>query len=833
LIYRNGFVTLVGRRLIYRNGFVTLVGRRLIYRNGFVTLVGRRLIYRNGFVTFTLVGRRFIYRNGFVTFTLTGERSMLTILRRIIQEAASAHDFKEALNIMVKRIAHALHSNACSVFLLDRRHNEYVLMATQGLNPEAVGKIRIPLHLGLIGLVGEREEPINIDDASKHPHFLHVPYAGEEAYKGFLGAPIIYHRQVLGVLIVQQEEPRRFDEAEEAFLATLATQLAAVIAHAEAMGDVAKLFAAKGEKAGTTIYSGIPSSGGIGMGVGVVVYPLLDLATVPDRKPDDIDAEIALLEAALAAGREDFRVLAERLYPNLPLEERSLFDVYQRLLDATDFGSDIIRVIRGGNWAPGALRQVILAHVAHLENLEDEYLRERAADIKDLGHRVLIYLQRNDRILPNYADKTILIGEQLTAADLAEVPEGHLLGIISMKGSSSSHVAILARARGVPAIMGVSDMPVYNLENKSIIIDGYHGQVYVDPSTSLQEEFNQLIKKERELAASFDALRDQPAETKDGVHIVLMVNTGLGADIGLSLAAGAEGIGLYRTETPFIVRDRFPSGEEQRFIYRQLLSSFAPRPVTMRTLDIGGDKSLSYFPVHEENPFLGWRGIRITLDHPEIFLVQVRAMMRASLGYNNLHIMLPMITDISEVDEAMRLLKKAYHDVVDEGFTIKMPPIGVMIEVPSAVYQAQAIAGRVDFLSVGSNDLTQYILAVDRNNARVAHLFDSLHPAVLAALQHVVKGAHAASKPVSICGEMAGDPLAVLLLIAMGFDSLSMSASSLVRVKWVIRQFTLRKAGQLLKEVLRMENAAMIRSHMENALDKAGRMLKRTRQQKR
>jgi phosphotransferase system enzyme I (PtsP) len=754
---------------------------------------------------------------------------MLKTLRRIIQEVASAQDFKQALNIMVKRIAKALDSEACSVFLLDHQHNEYVLMATQGLNPAAVQKVRVPMNLGLIGLVGEREEPINIDDASKHPRFLHVDEVGEEAYKAFLGAPIIYHREVLGVLIVQQTEPRRFDEAEEAFLATLATQLAAVIAHAEAIGEVAKLFATKEEKIRDTIYTGIPSSNGIGIGIGVVVYPLLDLDTIPDRIPDDIEAEIALLEAALAAGREDFRMLGERLYPNLPLEERSLFDVYQRMLDTTDLGSDIIRVIKGGNWAPGALRQVIQAHVQHLENLENEYLRERAVDIKDLGHRVLIYLQRNERILPNYANKTILIGEQLTASDLAEVPEGCLAGIISMKGTSSSHVAILARAKGVPAVMGVSDIPVYELQNKPMIIDGYQGQVYIEPNTELQEEFNRIIKEERELAASLEVLRDQPAETKDGFRISLMVNTGLGADVSLSLAAGAEGVGLYRTETPFLVRDRFPSGEEQRVIYRQLLASFAKRPVTMRTLDIGGDKSLSYFPVREENPFLGWRGIRITLDHPEIFLVQVRAMMRASVGYNNLRIMLPMITDVSEVDEAIRLLKKAYSDVLDEGFSIEMPAIGVMIEVPSSVYQAAVIARRVDFLSVGSNDLTQYILAVDRNNARVANLFDSFHPAVLSALQHVVISAHQESKPVSICGEMAGDPLAVLLLLAMGFDSLSMSASSLVRIKWVIRQFTLRKAGQLLKEVLRMENAAMIRSHMENALEKAGRPLKRTR----
>ncbi len=746
---------------------------------------------------------------------------MLKILRRIIQEVSNARDFKEALQIIVKRAAKALNAHSSSIFLLDRQRGEYVLMATQGLNVLAVGKTRIPINQGLVGLVGEREEPVNLDDAPKHPRFLSVPEVKEEAYKAFLGSPIIYHRQVLGVLVVQQEEAKRYDESEEAFLVTLATQLASIIAHAEATGEMDQLFDSK-ERRKEDTYSGIPSAPGVGIGSGVVVFPLLDLSAVPDRVPDDIETEIRLLEVALAAGREDFRILSERLYPNLPLEERSLFEVYQRMLDTADLGAEIVRAIQAGNWAQGALREVIEAHIERLETMDNEYLRERAVDIKDLGHRVLAYLQRNERTLPQYSERTILIGEELTAADLAEVPEGCLAGVISAKGSSSSHVAILSRAMGVPTVMGVNDIPIYELQDEDIIIDGYYGQIYIAPSTELREEFQRLALEEHELTASLEALRDDPAQTADSERVSLMVNTGLGADVGLSLAAGAEGVGLYRTETPFLMRDRFPTSEEQRVLYRQLLASFAPRPVTMRTLDVGGDKSLPYFSVKEDNPFLGWRGMRITLDHPEIFLTQVRAMMRASSDYNNLRIMLPMITDVSEVDEAVRMLKKAYADVNEEGYDIQMPEIGVMIEVPSAVYQARSIAKRVDFLSVGSNDLTQYILAVDRNNARVANLFDSLHPAVLRALLQVVEAGHQEGKHVSICGELAGDPAAVLLLVAMGFDSLSMSASSLSRMKWVIRQFTKKKACKLLQEVLCMESTVMIRCHMELALEQAG-----------
>ena len=747
---------------------------------------------------------------------------MLTILRHIIQEVSGAHNFREALDIMVKRIANALATEACSIFLLDRHHGEYVLVATQGLNPKAVGKTRVPINKGLIGLVGEREEPINIDDATQHPRFLHVAEVGEEAYRAFLGTPMIYHRQVLGVLMVQQQEPRRYDESEEAFLVTLATQLAAIIAHAEATGTLAELLHSSKEKRHELVYSGVPGAPGIGVGKGVMVDLHHDLDTIPDRAPEDVELEIELLNSAFATVREDLRLLSERLHPILPSEERALFDVYQRILDSTDLGKEVIDNIHAGNWAPAALRDTIYAHVRRLESLENEYMRERAEDIKDLGRRVLACMQKNNRSSPEYVERTILIGETLTATDLAEVPEGCLAGIISAKGSGNSHVAILARALRVPTVMGVRDMPIHELQNKDIIVDGYYGQIHVSPSTSLRTEFERLIQEEEKLDAELDEIRDLPAVTMDGHSIGMMVNAGLGADISIALAAGAEGVGLYRTEIPFLMRDRFPSGEEQRIIYRQLLASFAPRPVIIRTLDVGGDKPLPYFPIKEDNPFLGWRGIRITLDHPEIFLSQMRAMLRASVDLNNMRIMLPMVTDVTEVDEALRLLRKAYSEVRDEGYEIDMPQVGVMIEVPSAVYQARALAKRVDFLSVGSNDLTQYLLAVDRNNPQVANLYDSLHPAVLRALIQVVENGHQEGKHVSICGEMAGDPAAVMLLLAMGFDSFSMNASSVGRIKWVIRHVTKKKSAKLLHEVLTMESAVMIRCHMELALERAG-----------
>ena len=295
------------------------------------------------------------------------------------------------------------------------------------------------------------------------------------------------------------------------------------------------------------------------------------------------------------------------------------------------------------------------------------------------------------------------------------------------------------------------------------------------------------------------------------------------SDASRSLDRGAEGVGLYRTEVHFMMNDRFPTEEEQKVIYREHLKAFAPRNVTMRTLDIGGDKALSYFPIQEENPFLGWRGIRVTLDHPEIFLSQVRAMIRANEGVDAyLRIMLPMVSSVTEVDEAKRLIDQCYAEIIEDGAKVAMPAVGVMIEVPAAVYQARDIIKRVDFLSVGSNDLIQYMLAVDRNNSRVAELYQEFHPAVLHALKQVVDAAHAENKPLGICGEMAGNPAAAILLMAMGYDVLSMNSNNLLPVKWAIRSFELTHAQQMLAQVLRMDNAPDIKTYVDEQMRKAG-----------
>lgn len=748
--------------------------------------------------------------------------SMLDALRAIVQEVNAADDLQTALNVIVQRVRAVMGTEVCTVYLRDPNSGRYIFMANEGLNPDFIGKISLGPGEGLVGQVATREEPLNTDDAESHPSFLFLPGIGEERYSSFLGVPIIHQRRVLGVLVIQQVEQRRFDEHEEAFLVTCSAQLAGVIAHALATGAIAQASQSDSKARSTARFQGVPGAPGIAIGQAVVISPPADLHSVPHRTCADPEAETQFFYDCLAAVREDIQELGAKLSSRLAPQEQALFDVYLRMLEDNAFASEVVELIKQGEWAQGALSQVVLAHVRTFEMMDDPYLKERSVDVKDLGRRVLAYLQAANTSPTSYPERTILVGEELTASMLGEVPKEKLIGLVSVQGSGNSHVAILARAMGIPTVMGCLDLPFTQVEGAELILDGYNGLVYYNAPPELRAQFEAVYKEEQQISKGLEALRDLPCETTDGHRIPLWVNTGLMADVVRSLERGAEGIGLYRTEVPFLLRDRFPSEEEQRAIYRQQLEPFAPLPVTMRTLDVGGDKSLPYFPIEEDNPFLGWRGIRVTLDHPEIFLVQVRAMMKASVGLNNLRIMLPMVSNVKELDDALELILRAHDELIEDGLQVPLPPIGVMVEVPAAVYQAREFARRVSFLSVGSNDLTQYLLAVDRNNARVAELYHAYHPAVLHALQKVADAGHAEGKQVSICGELAGDPAAAVLLLAMGYDILSMNATNLPKVKSVIRNVSLSKAKEVLARVMQMETSQQIRDFLDSELKTAG-----------
>jgi phosphotransferase system enzyme I (PtsP) len=454
--------------------------------------------------------------------------------------------------------------------------------------------------------------------------------------------------------------------------------------------------------------------------------------------------------------------------------------------------------------------------------MEDPYLRARGEDIREIGARLLLHLQPQVQADRTYPERCILVGDRISITEIAAVPASRLAGIVCRHGSALSHTAVLARALGIPAIVSLSSLPVGLLEGHTLVVDGDEGRIYVRPPSAVLDAFERLIAERRAASKRLAALRDLPSETPDGVRLPLHANIGWISDSEAALASGAEGVGLYRTEYQFLLSDAFPLENEQYDAYRRVLEAFAPRPVIMRTLDVGGDKILSYFPVKEDNPFLGCRGIRFSLEHPELFMIQLRAMLRANAGLENLHVLFPMVTGLDELEQALAMLARADRELREEGEATAMPTTGVMIEVPSAVFLAGSLAERVDFLSVGTNDLAQYMLAVDRNNERVSTPHDSFHPAVLDAVVQVVRRARRLGRPVSVCGELAGDPAGALLLLGMGVDALSMSPASLSRVKLAIRSFTVERARALLETALEQLDGLSVHQLLNTALEEAG-----------
>ena len=747
---------------------------------------------------------------------------MLHSLRKIIQAVSAAEDLQSALKLVVHQVRRAMRTDVCSIYLHFPQTDNYVLMASEGLNQASIGRACLPSGKGLVGLVGHKAEPVNLKRAAEHPNFHYVQETGEEAFNSFLGVPIIHHRKVLGILVVQQRDERHFGTEEEALLITLSAQLAGFIAHAEATGGGLRHDALADDESLDLHYEGVSGSGGVAIGHVAVIAPPADLDKVPDRRCRNPEAEVEAFQTALEAVRRKIKIVSRTLARNLKNQEHELFEVYMRMLDDNALAGEVIQHIRQGQWVQGALRKVVQQHIRAFEAMEDPYLRERATDIRDLGRRILAELQQTNTEVRSFEDSTVLVAEEVTAAMLAEVPAHKLKAIVSTLGTNNSHAAILARSMGIPTVMGAVDFPYRRMEGQEVVIDGYVGRIFRNPSQDLRRQYEQAIAEEASFTKELEVLRNVPAQTRDQHTVPLLVNTSLPLDVSRSLDQGAEGVGLYRTEVPFMIKEHFPSEDEQTDCYRTQLQGFAPQPVTMRTLDIGGDKNLPYFTIEEDNPFLGWRGIRVTLDHPEIFLVQIRAMLKASVGLDNLRIMLPMITHVNEIDESIRWIEQAFAELCEEGYQLVRPPIGVMIEVPAAVYQAKHIAQRVDFISVGSNDLTQYILAVDRDNPRVADLYHTMHPAVLMALQSVVDAAKQADIPVSLCGELAGDPAGALLLMGMGYDSLSMNAASLPKVKSVIRNFSLSQAQAMLQQALQQVGADGVQQVIQEHLKAAG-----------
>ena len=676
---------------------------------------------------------------------------MLTRLREIVEKVASAPRLNEALNILVTDICLAMETEVCSVYLADHDRRCYYLMATRGLKKPRGRTVTLAFDEGIVGLVGRLAAPINLADAQKHPSFKYIPSVKEERFRAFLGVPIIQRRQLLGVLVVQQRELRQYDESEESFLVTLATQMAAILSQSQ-----------------------------------------------------------------LAALFGQYRHTRIRALP------AAIFDLYSHLLSDARLRRELFAEVDKGSVAEWAVKKVIEKFAEQFAALTDGYLKERAGDLRALGQRLLFHLDDTIQGANAWPKRFVLVADELSATTLAELPQDRLAGVVVRDGAANSHAAIMVRALGIPTVMGADIQPSV-LHRRTLVVDGYRGELLVDPEPVLLQEYQRLISEENELSKLAEDDVNLPAQLKSGERIKVMLNAGLSPEHEEKLGSRIDGIGLYRTEIPFMLQSGFPSEEEQVAQYQGMLQMFNDKPVTLRTLDVGADKQLPYMPISEENPCLGWRGIRITLDQPEIFLIQVRAMLRANAATGNLSILLPMVTSIDEIDEAKRLIERAGREVEEMiGYAIPKPRIGVMLEVPSMVFMLPQLANRVDFISVGTNDLTQYILAVDRNNTRVASIYDSLHPAMLRALAMIAREAEQHGLDLRLCGEMAGDSMCVAIPIGLGFRHLSMNGRSVARVKYLLRHIEIEDARELAERSLDAQMAAEVRHQVAAFMERRG-----------
>lgn len=731
-------------------------------------------------------------------------------LTRIVQQVALAESPSAQVSLIVDSISDVIQVDVCSLYRMNDQQ-DMVLLASHGLKHNNV--VTIPKGKGLVGLVAQSRHPLNVEDAAAHENYFYLPQTQEEKFVSFCGVPLVLFGKVIGVLVVQSRKAERLSKESEGFLVALASQLALIVSDIPVENKVEDQ---------NDRHRGVKGAPGIGLGR-IRLCLSGELNSVPDADCEDVEATLQQWLQLLQAVQQDIQAEQAALGSDMPDSVSAIFDAYQMLLADQALIERVQSEIRLGHWLPYALKLSIQHYAEIFHAMEDAYFRARAEDILHLGNKLYNAWRGNKGVDVNHIDgPVILVGVQVSVSDMASVPTNKLAGIVCFEGSSLSHTAVLANAMGIPAVMGTGTLKGLN-DGDYIIVDGNEGQIILHPSDVVAGEFKKLVQKEKSLKKQLGLLKDLPAQTTDQHVLELFTNTGLLADITPGLKSGAEGVGLYRTEIPFMVRDSFPSEDEQVQVYERVLQAYAHKPVYMRTLDIGGDKQLPYFPIHhEENPALGWRGIRFTLDNIQLLMTQVRAMIRAASGQDNLHILLPMVISTPELKTFLELLEDAIGQLTQEGYEVSRPKVGVMVEVPAAISQIPMWAKYIDFISIGSNDLSQYLLALDRNNARVADRYDHVHPAVLHEVKRVVDMAKHYQLPLSLCGEMAADPIAVVLLMGMGIKRLSMSAAKLPKVKYLIRAMSYTDSQQILQQALTLESNEAIRQLVNAHLEKIG-----------
>jgi len=725
-----------------------------------------------------------------------GPRVLLKRLRELMAEPLEP---QERLDRIVRQIANNMVAEVCSVYVL-RSDGVLELYATEGLNKDAVHLAQLKMGQGLVGTIAASAQSLNLSDAQAHPAFRYLPETGEEIYHSFLGVPILRAGRSLGVLVVQNKAQRNYREDELEALETTAMVLAEMIA----TGELKKITRPGLELDLTRPVSieGDSYSEGIGLGYVVLHEPRI---VVTNLLNEDSETEIRRLADALGSLRISIDDMLSRREVAMEGEHRDVLETYRMFAHDQGWVRRMEEAIHNGLTAEAAVEKVQSDTKARMMRLTDPYLRERMHDFDDLANRLLRQLTgfSPHSAAEGFPNDAIVFARAMGAAELLDYPRANLRGLVLEEGAVTSHVVIVARAMGI-AVVGQAAGAVALAENGDpVIIDGDDGTVHVRPVADLQKAYEEKVRLRARRQEQFRALRDVEPVTKDGHRIKLQMNAGLLVDLPQLADSGADGIGLFRTELQFMISSTMPKGEEQESFYRNVLKQAAGRPVTFRTLDIGGDKVVPYFrSQEEENPALGWRAIRLSLDRPGLLRTQLRALLKAASGAE-LKMMLPMVTEVSEIRQVRELMQKEIQHISKFGHQLpKKLQFGAMLEVPALLWQLDELMDEVDFVSVGSNDLFQFAMAVDRGNARVSDRFDVLGRPFLRILRDIVRASERNKTPVTLCGEMASKPLSAMALLGIGFRSISMSPTSIGPVKAMLLGLDIGRLSEVLTVAL-------------------------------
>ena len=758
-----------------------------------------------------------------------------------------SHDLSETLDNIVAIVARRMGSDVCSIYLLEADGETLVLKATKGLSKASVNRTSMKVHEGLSGLVVESRGMVMTDNAPAHPRYKYFKETREEKFLSFLGLPLFERKTPIGVIVIQTREARSFSADEISALRTITFQIGSIVHNARLLDSIqhkeqerawfeqelAKLkgsYPSGGTDARKAVrpspsgraFTGTPVSPGFCRGRIYILDRFSD-KVIKLAKVGSKSEEQRKFGDALEKVKIQTLYMEKRVSETLSEDDAAIFHTHLMILEDRGFSGKVGDLIEQGMGATRAVHEVVQHYVQAFSDMEDPYLRERSADMEDIGRRIIDSLEGNGKTALKLKEQRVIVAEEIFPSDLAMLEHGKILGIVTEKGNVYSHAAIMAKSLGIPAVLGIDGLMDGANVKDEIIVDGTSGHVYLNPDGAVKNEYERLERDYAGRLKEMEGLRDLPAVTSDGTKIVLNANIGLISDVKVAHLHGAEGVGLYRTEFPYMARSGFPSRTEQAAIYRKILEEFPGQPVNIRTLDIGGDKALHYFNhPREDNPFLGWRSIRISLEQQDIFREQLAGILLASTA-GTPTIMFPLVSCVEEIRLIREILATVRFELEREGHELRRDiPLGIMIEVPAAVQIVEFLLAEVDYVSIGTNDLIQYTLAADRNNERVKRYYNPHHPSVLHSIKRVADAAAKAGKKASVCGEMAADPLNALLMAGMGIREFSLSAPSIPLVKQAIRGHSMAECRRLARAVLACRSNTEVMRTLAAAREKLG-----------